>query len=151
MAKLTVKKYPDKILQQKSHEVDDILSKKIQHLIKDMRETMVAHKGIGLAAPQVGKNIRLFIVNTKDGYLTWINPKILSSSFKKEVSEEGCLSIPDFFCDIKRSVRIKVSAYNEFGKKITFRALGLYARVIQHEIDHLDGILIIDRKDEYKK
>ena len=145
MPTLPIILYPSKILRMVSTPIKDYKPKAYSDLIESMIETMVANKGIGLAAAQIGKNIRLIVVQTKEGALPLINPKTLSESWKKETSEEGCLSIPKVFGLVKRSRAIKVSALNREGDKIEFEAEGLFARVILHEIDHINGVLFIDR------
>lgn len=139
--------HPNKILRQKSKELttDQINSPEIQKLIKNMINTMKEKQGIGLAAPQIGKNIRLIVIHTDDGSLVLINPKIIKKSFRKEVDEEGCLSLPDVFGKVKRHKAIKVKALSYKAEPIEFDAKGLFARVIQHEVDHLDGTLFIDK------
>lgn len=140
---LPVKIYPDKILRRQSAKIKKI-DKKIKRLILDMGKTMLVNEGVGLAAPQVGESIRLIVVNTKDGPLALINPKITRRSWSKELGEEGCLSLPDFRANIKRSKKINVIYLDKDATKIKIKAEGLLARVIQHEVDHLNGILIID-------
>lgn len=135
---------PNDILRRKSQPVD-VITPELLRFIQDMKETMHENNGIGLAAPQVGRNIRIFTVATQDGTLALINPEIISKSFRKEFDEEGCLSIPGTFIKVKRAKQVKVRALNENGQEITFTAKGLFARVIQHELDHLDGILMFDR------
>ena len=136
--------YPNDILRKKSESIkkaDD----KIKRLILDMEKTMLEKDGVGLAAPQIGKNIRLIIVNTKDGPIAMINPRITRKSWRKEKGEEGCLSIPDFFGGpIKRNKKIRVIYCDKKDKKIKLKAEGLLARIIQHEVDHLNGVLFID-------
>jgi len=149
---LPLKIYPDPILHQTSRllTATEVLSPTIARLILDMEKTMKEHQGIGLAAVQVGQPVRLVLIATKDGSLALLNPTITSYSWKKEIGEEGCLSIPDVYADVKRSVRIKVKALDAKGKPLRFTAEGLFARVIQHEVDHIDGILFIDKaKDIY--
>jgi len=145
MSLIPIVTYPNKILRKKSQKISDPASEEIKNLILDMGETMIKNEGIGLAAPQIGKNIRLFVVNTKEGIEAWINPKIVWKSRYKQIGEEGCLSIPKVFGPVKRFTEIKLEAQNSDGEKISFHAEGLYARVIQHEIDHLDGVLFIDK------
>lgn len=145
MAQLPLLYLPSEILRKKSHPVTGYTAQKYHSLIRDMGETMMHEKGIGLAAPQVGKNIRLTVIHTKDGILALINPVILRRSLRKIMGEEGCLSIPGVFGMVKRHGKITVSAMLEDGTQKVFNAEGLFARVIQHEIDHLDGILFIDR------
>ncbi|RMD59031.1 peptide deformylase [Candidatus Parcubacteria bacterium] len=124
---------------------DEIKKPKIKNLIADMKVTMQKNDGIGLAAPQVGENLRLIVVNTKEGILCLINPLITKKSWRKETAEEGCLSLPGIFCQVKRSRNITCRFQDERGKTHSINAKGLLARVIQHEIDHLDGILITDK------
>lgn len=137
--------YPSPILRKKSGPVPSAEVTKLQELILDMAIVMKKKDGLGLAAPQIGKNIQLAIINTKDGVLTLINPKITNKSWKKENGEEGCLSIPGVFGTVKRHVKIDVTTMDANGKEISFPAKGLFARVIQHEIDHINGVLFIDR------
>lgn len=137
--------HPNKILRKKAQEIENVLDPKIQKLAQDMIKSMNKGKGIGLAAPQVGKSLSLITVNIKDGPLVLFNPKILWFSRKKEIDEEGCLSLPGKYGKIERSYKIKVKAQDREGKKVKFKAEGLLARVLQHEIDHLNGILIIDK------
>jgi len=148
MAKiLPIKIFSCPILRQKSKDLTaaELQSKEIQQLISDMQKTMSAKDGAGLAAPQVGHNIKVIVINTKDGDLVLVNPKILRKSWKKDLQEEGCLSLPEIFGLVKRSIKINVIGLDETGKKMKFKASGYFARVLQHEIDHLDGTLFIDK------
>ncbi len=153
---LPIKIYPDKILRHRAAVIKKI-DKDIKRLILDMGKTMLVNEGVGLAAPQVGESIRLIVINTKDGPLALVNPKITRRSWSKEWGEEGCLSLPDFKAKIKRPKNISVIYWDKNANKIKIKAEGLLARVIQHEVDHLNGVLIIDylkKKDlpeEYKK
>jgi peptide deformylase len=142
---LKILKNPDPILRQKTQEIEDVLDPKIQKLIDNMIRSMSKNKGIGLAAPQVGKSLKLFVVEMMDGPLILINPKITWFSNKQEEDEEGCLSIPGKFGKVERSYKIKVKGMDRENNKISLKAEGLLARVIQHETDHLNGILFIDR------
>lgn len=150
---LNIVTVPNKKLRECSTEINlpTISSKEFQRFIEDMKFTMVEKDGVGLAAPQVGKNIRMVIVNTKNGPTCVINPLIIKKSFLKEWGEEGCLSVPSIFGDVKRHKNIKCIYYDENGKKVEITASGLMARVFQHEIDHLDGILFIDKAKNIKK
>lgn len=116
-----------------------------------MAKTMIKSDGVGLAAPQIGKNIRLIVINTKSGKIAMINPKIKSKSLLKEWKEEGCLSVPDTFGLVKRNKKVACAYYDLAGNKQKITGEGLLARVIQHEIDHLDGILFIDKAKEIKQ
>jgi len=138
-----IKKYPDSILKKKSEEVKKI-DEETRTLIRDMFETMYANQGIGLSASQVGILKKIALVDIGDGPKVFINPKILAKK-GKEISEEGCLSVPEVFLKIKRAKEITVEALNEKGEKFRVEATGLLARCLQQEIDHLNGILILDR------
>ncbi len=122
-----------------------------QHLIDDMVATMYQAEGIGLAAPQIGKSIRLAViageVDDRTEPLVLINPVIESPSLKQASMEEGCLSIPKVYGMVNRSASLELSAFDRRGKAFRLRAHGLLARVIQHEFDHLNGKLIVDRAE----
>ena len=145
--------YPDKRLRQESAPVRlaDFCDKDFKKLMADLKETMLAKDGLGLAAPQIDELRRVVAINTKDGVLILVNPKVKKFSWSKKIDEEGCLSVPGVFGNVKRSLKINVEAYNENGDKIGLEATGLLARVIQHEIDHLDAILFIDKVIPNKK
>jgi peptide deformylase len=144
---LKIIKNPNPILRKKSTLVDlkKINEKDFKILIDDMKETMLKKDGVGLAAPQIGKNKRIITVNTKDGVIAMINPRILNKSFLKEWDEEGCLSVPGIYGKVKRSKKLKCEFFDMDKKKNIISAQGFFARIIQHEIDHLDGILFIDK------
>jgi len=142
--------YPNPILRQKCEKIKNPTDSAIQQLILDMIKTMRANDGAGLAAPQVGKNIQLCVMEVDNEIFTLINPEIKNLSGKDLFIEEGCLSFPGKFLPIKRCEKIKVKAYDNSGKKQIIRARGLLARVFQHEIDHLNGELFIDKAVEYK-
>ena len=137
---------PNPILRKKSIEIDrnKINSQEMKEFCDDMSETMIKKDGVGLAAPQVGKNIRFIVINIENKITCMINPVITKKSWAKESGEEGCLSVPDTFGKVKRHKKIKCLYYDNNGKKQTILAEKLTARIIQHEIDHLDGILFID-------
>jgi peptide deformylase len=143
---LPILAYPNPLLKKKAQIIKDPTSPEIKDIIFDMLETLEKNNGLGLAAPQIGKSIRLCIIKVDSKTLILINPKIKSKSWKKEMLEEGCLSFPGEFIPIKRSKKVKVEAQDRKGNKIKIETEGLLARAMQHEIDHLDGILFIDRK-----
>lgn len=145
MATLRIRKYGDPILRVDCKSVK-VVSMVERNLLEDMLKTMYSAGGIGLAAPQVGVDKRLIVVDTKEGKgpVKLVNPRIISGR-GKDFLEEGCLSLPDITVNIKRAKKVEVAGLNENGQKITLEADGLMARTIQHEIDHLSGILIIDR------
>jgi len=148
MAILEIKKYPDPILRKKCQEVKEI-NEEIKKLVDDMIETMEKNDGVGLAAPQIGELKRVIVVETGKGPKGFINPKILNKSRKTETLEEGCLSFPGLFLRIKKAKEIEIEAFDEKSKKI--KAEGILAKVLQHEIDHLDGILFIDKISFWQK
>lgn len=137
--------HPDDRLRKRSVEIAATEISALQQLAEDMMVTMEADQGIGLAAPQIGKNIRLIIVSTKDGPAAMINPVITKKSLRQEWGEEGCLSIPGTFGEVKRYRHVNCTFLDLNGQTKVAEADGLLARVIQHEIDHLDGILFIDK------
>jgi peptide deformylase len=138
---------PNNILRQESTPIntEDISAREFQELCFSMAETMLKNKGIGLAAPQIGQNIRLIVVNLKDGPIWLVNPNITWRSLTTEFGEEGCLSVPETFGQVKRNKKITVKFTDINGREVKIRAQGLLARVMQHEIDHLDGVLFIDK------
>ena len=122
----------------------------LKSFAKQMKESMIKAKGLGIAAPQVGKNIRIFIVTLNYGsenemMIYMVNPKILSKSTETEVAEEGCLSLPGVYGNVERSRIVSVEFYNLDGARQEMELEGLNARVVQHENDHIDGILFIDK------
>ena len=151
---LDIFKYGDKVLLSQSIEIKNI-DKNIISLSKNMIKTMYLSNGIGLAAPQIGKSIQLVVIDLTVGedpneVLTLINPQILES-LGKEVDNEGCLSFPGVTLDINRKTKIYLKAIDLNGNEIAREFTDFKARVIQHEIDHLKGILIIDRVSSLKK
>ncbi|MBF0540845.1 MAG: peptide deformylase [Nitrospirae bacterium] len=149
MAKREILKYPHKLLKKVSAPITEI-DGEVQTLIDDMLDTLNQDViGVGLAAPQVGINSRVIVIDGKVVTKTYseivvINPVIMYSEGEME-SYEGCLSIPEFFSTINRFARIFVKGLDRDGKEIEFEASGHLCRVFQHEIDHLDGILFVDR------
>ncbi|MFH1366661.1 MAG: peptide deformylase [Patescibacteria group bacterium] len=150
MAKLTIYKDGSPILRKKATSVNK-LDKAVFKFANDMAETMEKENGIGLAAPQVGKSWRLICVKAKQGPLVFINPLIIKKSFRKNAAEEGCLSVPGIFGRVKRHNSLILSAQGLSNEIIKLKAKGLMARVIQHEIDHLDGILFTDKVEKGEK
>jgi len=141
----------------------EIASPKIQKLIKEMHKILsAAPDGVALAAPQIGKNVRIFVISEKAfasktpetlkmNPRTYINPVIIRMSTKKEVFDEGCLSVRNVFGKIKRASKVTVEAYDETGRKFRRGASGLLAEIFQHEIDHLDGILFTDTATDLRE
>ena len=140
--KLTIRIYPDPVLREKSSLVS-IFDERLQKIATSMMQFMQGLNGIGLAAPQIGILERIIVVDVGQGPLYIVNPEITKSK-GKDIFEEGCLSVPGTFIQIKRPFLVAVRGYDINGKEIHIKAKDLLARVIQHEIDHLDGRLIID-------
>jgi len=157
MAVHEIRKYPDPVLKKKTAPIETI-DDAVNRLIDDMVETMHAASGVGLAANQVGISLQLAVIDigehggegTKHPLVVLINPEIVSME-GSVVAEEGCLSVPDFSETVKRAARVKVRAKDRTGKPFEMEAEGLMAKALQHEIDHLNGILFIDRLSPIKK
>ncbi len=143
--------HPHPTLRKKAMKVPLEEIKNLQGFIREMEKTMIKHDGIGLAANQVDVPKQIIVINTKDGPLVLINPKLFRKSFRKTEAEEGCLSIPGVFGLVKRHFSLRVKAYTKNGQPIELRAEGLFARVIQHEVDHINGVLFIDRTKKITK
>ena len=146
---------PDPILRQKSLEVE-IVDKDLQNLMDDMLLTMYSAPGIGLAAIQVGVPKRVIVIDLsrqeeKKNPMFFINPKIISKSEQTSTYEEGCLSLPGHFAEIERPAECEINFIDYNGKKKEIKADGLLSTCIQHEVDHLDGVLFIDYLSKLKK
>ncbi|OEU68141.1 MAG: peptide deformylase [Desulfobacterales bacterium PC51MH44] len=155
MAILEILTYPDIFLSQPVKPVENI-DGEINNLIEDLAATMYAAPGIGLAAIQVGYDKSLLVYDVAPGdeersLQVLINPRIVSSEGTTISEEEGCLSVPDFRADVKRATSILVEGLDREGKPLRIEAEGLLALVLQHEIDHLNGILFIDRISSLKR
>lgn len=147
---LNIVKEPNPLLHQVSKNLtpEEINSKETKNFIGDLIETMYAKDGVGIAAVQTGNLIQLCVIAKnftpdKSNDLVLINPKFQKASILREWNEEGCLSVPDIYGSVRRYKKIKVSALDATGKKIEFTAADFFARIIQHEIDHLNGVLFI--------
>ena len=138
----------DHFLRKKSRPVDRF-DERLHVLLDDMAETMYHSKiGAGLAAPQVGVLKRLVVIDMGDGLIKLVNPKLVEAEGEQEVIE-GCLSFPNRWGKLKRPYRVKVEALNEMGEPVTYEAVGDKAKCFCHEIDHLDGILFVDKVTEF--
>ena len=136
--------YPkDKVLRKKSRPVEEF-DRKLSLLLDDMAKTMYRANGVGLAAPQVGRLLRVAVIDAGTGLLKLVNPEIIAAEGEQQ-EEEGCLSIPGIRGIVKRPAKVKVKAYNEKGELFEEEGNGLLARAFCHEIDHLDGVLFIDK------
>jgi peptide deformylase len=141
--KLKILKFPNPILRQKAKPVKKV-TPAIGKLIDNMVVTLHAAPGVGLAAPQVNKSLQVIVVDIGEGAIGLINPKIIEHS-GKQVFTEGCLCLPGVEAPVERASYVKVAALNALGEKVTIEAQGFLATVLQHEIDHLDGMVFIDR------
>jgi peptide deformylase len=154
MAVIPVRLYGDPVLREKAKPVAAV-DDELRRLIADMKETMRAYHGVGLAANQVGDRRRVVVVDVplEDGAraaLALVNPS-LSEASGAQVDEEGCLSIPGVLEEVKRAQRVRLRASDEAGRILDFVAEGYLARVLQHEVDHLDGVLFVDRLSALKR
>jgi peptide deformylase len=141
---LNILKYPNQVLRKRCEEIKEI-TPEIKKLGSDMVDAMIKNKGVGLAAPQVGESKRMITVFTRKGPRIFINPKILKKSRATEKMEEGCLCFPGLFFEVKRARGVEFEALDEEGKNVRIKDDGFLARILQHETDHLDGILFIDK------
>ncbi|PIU99804.1 MAG: peptide deformylase [Candidatus Tagabacteria bacterium CG03_land_8_20_14_0_80_41_22] len=160
-SKITIIQKGNDILRKIAEEIpaQNIQSKEIRNVIGRLKKAISENEeAVAAAAPQIGKSLRIFVVteyilssHTKEdkkenyGYIVFINPKIIKKSRGQKMLTEGCLSVNNIYGAIKRFEKVKVEAYDENGKKFTRGASGLFSQVIQHEIDHLDGILFTDK------
>lgn len=143
----------DPVLRERAAEVEAVTDD-IRTLIRDMFDTMYAEEGVGLAAPQVGIGHRVIVVDPREEDIepfALVNPRIVHFSQELERGEEGCLSIPGLKEIVERSVAVHVEALDSEGAAVSIEAEGLLARILQHEVDHLDGILFIDRVSALKR
>lgn len=151
MAIRRICKYGEKILRKKTRKVDfKSMKGKLEFIINDMFDTLQITNGIGLSANQVGLDLRLTVIKLKDEKeketkFVLINPEIIEKSQTTIKGQEGCLSFPGLYAVVKRSEKIKVKALNEKGLPVEINALGMLSRVLQHEVDHLNGVLFIDK------
>lgn len=154
MAIHTIRLLGDEVLRARSEEVQDF-DRRLERLVADMWETMYHAEGVGLAAPQIGILKRIIVIDVREEgemrRVALVNPMIVESSAKKEKGPEGCLSIPGLEDIVERSQTVLVEGFNPAGEPLTVEGAGLFARALQHEIDHLDGILFLDRVSPLKR
>jgi peptide deformylase len=148
MKSLGIRIYGDDVLRGDNNDVEEF-GEELEDLVKKMVETMIVEEGVGLAAPQVGVSRRIAVVNpdpqNPDTLLTLVNPRILDCSDETECVEEGCLSVPGVRGKVERPIVIEVEYQDMRGEKHCVKVDGLVSRIIQHEMDHLDGVLFVDR------
>lgn len=158
MALLDIVSVPEPVLRKKARKVTDF-GPALQDLITNMVETMREAPGVGLAAPQVGAAERVIVVEFGDEnddqvphkLYTLVNPEIIRFSRESEIGVEGCLSIPGFLGEVERAEKVVVKGFNRHGQSVKIKANGWLARIFQHEIDHLDGVLFTDRAERVWK
>ena len=143
MAIVAIKKVGEPVLKEKAKPVKKI-AVTINKLLDDMAETMYKSSGVGLAAPQVGVSLKVVVIDVGEGIVELINPVIVDA-VGTEKADEGCLSVPGIYGEVERAMMVTVEALNREGAKIRVCGKGLLARALQHEIDHLDGILFIEK------
>lgn len=149
---LEIVTHPNEALRAKTGRVETV-TEEIKELSREMLETMYEAEGVGLAAPQVGRTERLFVCHVKeeDQPRVFINPQIIQTSMEQVRIEEGCLSVPGVYAEIDRAERIEVQAYNTRGRPFRVEADGMLARVILHEMDHLNGVLFFDHLNQRQR
>lgn len=155
----TDNKNEEKFLRTKTAEFDfqKFAKKEAAAIVKQLKEAMIAAAGIGLSANQIGSNLRIFVVKMPGNkeipskFYAVFNPKIVKVSSKKIAMEEGCLSVPGVYGLVERPEKITMEGLDKNGKKLKIKAWGLLARVFQHEVDHLNGVLFIDKAKEIHK
>ena len=142
----------DPALRERAQEVDlkELKTEAFKTLLDDMVETMYHANGVGIAAPQIGVNKRIFIAESSQGPIALINPVFTKKSWKRMNGEEGCLSVPGKFDKLRRHKTVTIEALTADGEKVSFTADNFFARILQHELDHLDGFLYVDRVKEQK-
>ena len=153
MAVLKILTIGNPILKKVSRPVPRV-DKRIKRILRDMADTLYQEKnGVGLAAPQVGINERIVVIDVQDehGKLELVNPVIVGRSEEEVIATEGCLSVPDYDGDVRRSAEVDVEYYDRDGKKQLVHGTGILSICLQHEIDHLDGVLFVDRAESLMK
>lgn len=146
MAIYNIVKIGHDVLREKAKPVNKITPNIIK-LLENMRDTMYEANGVGLAAPQIGISKRVVVIDVGEGLIELINPEIISAQ-GEDLDVEGCLSIPGVQGEVRRAAQVVVKALDRHGKEFTLTGTGLLARALQHEIDHLDGILFVDKAEK---
>ncbi len=149
MAVYKIVEVGDEVLRERAPKVIK-LGRNIEKLLDNMRDTMYAYKGVGLAAPQIGVSKQVIVVDVGEGLVELINPTITDMD-GSETDTEGCLSVPGVMGEVSRAVRVRVKGLDRSGHNVDIEAEGFFARALQHEIDHLNGILFLDKAQNLKK
>jgi len=145
-----IRVYPAAVLRHRAREVE-AMDSSVRSLIERMTDIMYQADGVGLAAPQVGQSKRVIVIDVGEGPFSLVNPEIIESEEERQAVEEGCLSLPGIRIDVQRPKSITVRGVNEKGEKVVKTVEGLWARAFQHEIDHLNGVMIIDHASLVQK
>ena len=148
--KCRITRYPATVLARRAEPIEKI-DDSVRRLVEKMTDIMLDNKGIGLAGPQVGLALRMFIISldgTRDSVRAYINPKVTPVTDEIELFEEGCLSVPRVYTKIRRYKKCRVTATDLNGKQFTEDAEGLYARALQHEYDHIEGLTVVNRMSQ---
>ena len=154
MSVLKIEMLGSEVLRRRADEIDEAVTPELETLIDDMFETMYDARGIGLAAPQVGVSRRLIVVDVNEPDVkpfALINPRLVETSADTDKGEEGCLSIPGVTGVVERPMSVVVEGLDRFGEPVRVEATAMLARCLQHEIDHLDGVLFFDRMSPLKR
>lgn len=141
---MDIRTFGDPVLRKKAKPVQ-VIDRQIKDICKSMVEVVMREKGLGLAAPQIGISKRIFVLDIEDEFHILINPELIEASQEVEETKEGCLSIPGVYADVARSTRVVVEGQNLSGERVRLEGEGMIARAIQHEMDHLNGTLLLDR------
>ena len=149
MAVYKVVEVGDDVLRKRAQKVTK-LGRTIEKLLDNMRDTMYAYKGVGLAAPQIGVSKQVIVVDVGEGPVELINPEITAMD-GSETDTEGCLSVPGMTGEVKRAIKVRVKGLDRSGHNVDIQAEGFFARALHHEIDHLNGILFLDKAQNLKK
>jgi peptide deformylase len=146
-------KKDEKILRQPTKKIDfkTFPKKELRELVVKLRLVMKKANGVGLSANQIGESLSIFVARLGEKFYVFINPEIIKKSEETIILEEGCLSVPGYFGMVERPEKITIVGYDQKGKKIKIKAWGVLARVFQHEIDHLNGVLFIDKAKNLRK
>lgn len=150
MAVYKIVEIGDEVLREKARPVKEV-TPNIHKLLDNMADTMYAAKGVGLAAPQIGVSKRVVVVDIGEGLIELVNPEILEASGATVMDAEGCLSVPNMIGEVARADILVVKALNRKGEEVVYRVKGFLARAFQHEIDHLEGIIFVDKASNLRK
>ncbi|MEG6522148.1 peptide deformylase [Desulfotomaculum sp. 1211_IL3151] len=150
MAVYKIVEIGDEVLREKAKPVKEV-TPNIHKLLDNMADTMYAAKGVGLAAPQIGVSKRVIVIDIGEGLIELVNPEILEASGPTVVDDEGCLSVPNMVGEVARADILVAKGLNRRGEEVVYRVKGFLARAFQHEIDHLEGVIFVDKASNLRK